>query len=96
MSQDTTFTEFKRKGNPMKAIGVWIGLVVGVVGLASGFSKLYFETPLVLKEHDKKIEKLEAIDAATSTELRSQRDLLLEIRGDIKVLNRQGVVRNTP
>lgn len=113
MSEDTTFTQFKRRGNPLKAIGAWLGIAACGVGLTAGFSKLYYETPLTLKQHEKKIERLEATDSAMAEtpvmvkehekqigelkasanamviEQRSQRDILLEIRGDIKVLNKQ-------
>lgn len=73
----------------MKAIGAWIGIVIGAVTLCAGFAKAYYETPLKLGEHDKQIKALQDVDNTTARELREQRDLLLEIRGDIKHLNRR-------
>ena len=87
MSENTEQFE-RRKRNPVKTIGAWLGLIALIVTLLAGFSKSYYTTPMKLDEHDRKLEKIERNAEATAIELRNQRDLLLEIRGDIKVLNR--------
>jgi len=88
MRSDTASFERRNGKNPAKVIGAWLGIIAAVVALLAGFSKSYYTTPLKLEEHDKKLEKIERNAEATTIELRNQRDILLEIRGDIKVLNR--------
>lgn len=88
MSMDTATFERRNGKNPAKVIGAWLGIIAAVVALLAGFSKSYYTTPLKLEDHDKKLEKIERNAEATTVELRNQRDILLEIRGDIKVLNR--------
>lgn len=72
----------------LKTVLQWFGIAGAIVTLGAGFTKSYFTTPLKLEEHDREIIKLQKITEATTAELRLQRDILYEIRGDIKVLNR--------
>lgn len=90
MAKDTELWDRKQR-NPIKVISAWLGLIALVVTLGAGFSKSYYVTPLQIEQHDKRIDKLEAADVAFATRLQEQRELLLEIRGDIKVLNRSTV-----
>jgi predicted cobalt transporter CbtA len=63
-----------------------IAAVVVVGGLVASVAKAYYETPMVLRDHDKKIEKLEATDSAHAKDMNEMRQLLWEIRGDVKYL----------
>lgn len=85
MSNETTFT---KRSNPVKTVSAWLGIAAIVLGLTAGLSKAYYETPLKLQGHDKQLEELKATDAGLSREMREQRDLLMEIRSDIKYLRR--------
>lgn len=87
MSNDTTQFE-RRSKNPVKTLSTWLGIGAVVVGMGAGFAKSYYVTPLKLEDHDKRLERLERGAEAMSAKLQEQRELLLEIRGDIKVLNR--------
>lgn len=84
MSDDTEHRE--RRTSPLKTFGTWVAIGVSVVGLTAGFSKSYFVTPVVLDDHGKKIEKLERTTESLTAKMQEQRELLLEIRGDIKVM----------
>lgn len=82
---------FERR-SPVKTISAWLGIAAGSVMLLAGFTKSYYQTPMKLEQHDAQIRDLQASATATARELREQRDLLLEIRGDLKALNRE--IRN--
>lgn len=86
MSNETQFT---KRDKPLKTALNWLGLIVAVVTLGGGMVKAYIATPIRLEDHDKKFQKLESVDAEVSRELREQRDLLTEIRTDIKYLRRE-------
>jgi len=73
---------------PLKTAATAIGIVVAGVGLVAGISKAYFQTPMKLEQHDHQLEALQQTDAQTARELREQRDILLEIRADLKYLKR--------
>lgn len=74
--------------SPLKTIGTALGIVMAVVALVAGVSKAYFQTPMKLEQHDHQLEALQQTDAQTARELREQRDILLEIRSDLKYLKR--------
>lgn len=87
MSEDTR--QFERRSNkPLKTVGAWLAVAVTVATLSGGMVKAYIATSIMLEDHQKKIERLEHNAEAMAAKLQEQRDLLLEIRGDIKVLNR--------
>lgn len=87
MSENTQ--QFERRQRPLKTISAYLGIAAVAVSLVAGFSKSYYVTPMKLEEHDKHLRRLDDINNTTTREMREQRDILLEIRGDIKVLNRQ-------
>ena len=91
MSAETTFRNKER--NPVKTISAWIGVLAIAGGAVMAFAKSYYVTPVIVEQHGAAIQKLEKRADDTATELRNQRDILLEIRGDIKVLNRQNRTR---
>lgn len=82
-------TELRERRSAVKSVSTWIAILVGVVGLTAGFAKSYFVTPIVLDDHGKKIEKLERTTESLTAKMQEQRELLLEIRGDIKVIKYQ-------
>lgn len=81
-----------RQRNPVKTLTAALSLLVLIATLGAGMTKAYYVTPMKLDDHEMKIRRLEERDAEFSKELRDQRDILLEIRGDIKVIRS----RNTP
>lgn len=86
MSEETQ--SYRKEKSLGKAVGQWVGTIAAIVVLTAGFAKAYFVTPVVLDTHEKKIEKLESADKEFAGKLQEQRELLIEIRGDIKALNR--------
>ena len=85
--------EFRKEKTLWSAASKFLGVLALIAAMTAGFAKSYYETPLKLQEHDKKIERLERNAEAMGIKLQEQRELLLEIRGDLKVLNRAS--RNT-
>jgi len=72
-----------------------VGLGVVAVSAVVSAAKTLVLIPEQINQHTKAIEKLERVDSETALELRSQRDLLMEIKGDVKNLNRQSRVAKT-
>lgn len=86
-------TQFWKRSSPVKTVATWVGLIVGLVALLGSVAKSYYETPMKLNEHQKQIDKLELNVSATNTELRQQRELLIEIRTDLKYIRREQTKR---
>ena len=93
-------TEFRRKSNPLKTLASWCGIVVAVVALTGGAAKSFITTPLVLERqaddlkllrerHAEDFKVLTASDVDTAKEVRALRDLILEVRGDVKAIRNQ-------
>lgn len=73
---------------PLKLIAAFGAIAAMVVGLASGLAKTYYVTPLKLEQHDAQIRALQDTDVNIMREAREQREILLEIRADVKKNNR--------
>lgn len=90
MNQESE-TQFQQRkaGGWLKVISLSLSIAITVGAIVATYAKSYYETPIQLREHDKRIEKLEAADAARVKELNEIRQLLWEIRGDVKYLRRE-------
>lgn len=86
MSENTSFKERQPKWYRTLMM---IGAVVVAVSAVVSAAKTLVLIPEQINQHTKAIEKLERVDSETALELRSQRDLLMEIKGDVKNLSRQ-------
>lgn len=73
----------------IKTIGAWVGMGVGIIALFSGFTKSFYETPMKLQQHEQEIHALQETDNATTKDLREMRDLLLEMRADLKYVKQK-------
>jgi len=92
MSENTSFKERQPKWyRTLMMVGAGVVAVSAVVSAA----KTLVLIPEQINQHTKAIEKLERVDSETALELRSQRDLLMEIKSDVKNLNRQSRVAKT-
>jgi len=92
MSENTSFKERQPKWyRTLMMVGAGVVAVSAVVSAA----KTLVLIPEQINQHCKAIEKLERVDSETALELRSQRDLLMEIKSDVKNLNRQSRVAKT-
>ena len=72
----------------LRTVLQWLGIAGAVVTIGAGFTKSYFTTPMILDEHGREIAAMKRSSEVTTIEIRYLRDLILEIRGDIKVLNK--------
>lgn len=81
-------TSFKQRQPKWYRTLMMAGAAVVAVSAVVSAAKTLVLIPEQINQHSKAIEKLERVDSETAKELRKQWDLLLEIRGDVKNLNR--------
>lgn len=81
-------TEFRKRTGVGKTLSLWLGIIIAAGGIGVSLARSYFITPLKLDEHDRKIERLERNAEELRSKLQEQREFLIEIRGDLKALNR--------
>lgn len=86
MSEENT--TFKQRQPKWYRTLVMVGGGIVAVSTVVTAAKTLVLIPEQINQHSKAIEKLEKVDSETASELRKQWDLLLEIRGDVKNLNR--------
>lgn len=86
MSEENT--TFKQRQPKWYRTLMMAGAAVVAVSAVVSAAKTLVLIPEQINQHSKALEKLERVDSETALELRKQWDLLLEIRGDVKNLNR--------
>lgn len=89
-------TEFRQRQPKWYRTLMMLGAVVVAVSAVVSAAKTLVLIPEQINQHSKSLERLERVDSETAAELRRQWDLLLEIRGDVKNLNRnnRNVIRS--
>lgn len=82
-------SEIGEKKSPAKVIGTYLTILVAILTVGAsvmGFAKSYYETPLRIGDHEKRIDKLEHQTEAQSVKMQEMRELLIEIRNDVKMV----------